>query len=129
MYLENGSGRGEGRPRGSGGAIGRRMEKLDEAIMIKRVAVLDAILKLTIDGNKFPLRTSNSGSRWVEVAIPANDDGYTFFNAITAVSPADVWAVDVAGVNPIKPLTIHWDGTAGTYVSNPTLQSLLGNDH
>ena len=63
------------------------------------------------------------GARWSDVAIPVTGDGYTFLYGLTAISPADIWAVGSGGVNPIKALTAHWDGTTWTYMPNPALQT------
>jgi len=64
-----------------------------------------------------------NGTRWSEVPMPLSDSGYTFFNALTAISPNDVWAVGVSGANPVKPLSVHWDGTAWSYIANPVLNT------
>jgi hypothetical protein len=64
-----------------------------------------------------------NGVRWSEVPVPVTGDSYTLLNAITAISPTDIWAVGSGGVNPIKALTLHWDGTAWTHVTNPALQT------
>jgi len=64
-----------------------------------------------------------NGTRWSEIPMPLSESGYTFLRALTAISPTDIWAVGVAGANPVKPVTVHWDGIAWTYITNPLLNT------
>jgi hypothetical protein len=61
------------------------------------------------------------GTQWSIVPNPAARKQGAFLDAITALSPADIWAVGLqtgAG-GTIRPLTEHWDGTSWTVVPAP----------
>lgn len=70
------------------------------------------------------------GSKWTVVPSPTLPVQQTYFNAVTAVSTSDVWAVGAYLRNPSNrqaPFVEHWDGTAWKIVaiSSPTGPSFL----
>lgn len=72
-----------------------------------------------------PLAFHWDGSSWHSVPVPAF--GTTSqINAVTAVSPNDVWAVGTTLGSNWETLILHWDGSAWTRVSSPNLGS-FGN--
>jgi hypothetical protein len=59
-----------------------------------------------------------NGTSWVQVSTPSPAGG-GYFNAVTARSPREAWAVGLAGPGPgvpssTVPLIEHWNGTAWT---------------
>jgi hypothetical protein len=59
-----------------------------------------------------PLTEHWNGTKWAVVPVPNEGNGGAFFNAVSAVSPTDVWAVgdfSNAGGGSL-PLIEHWDG-------------------
>ncbi len=68
-----------------------------------------------------------NGTTWTQATIPGLP-AVVSLGAVQALSPADVWAVGEAGANqpyaPLKPLIVHWDGTAWTRVPSPGPTSL-----
>jgi hypothetical protein len=67
-----------------------------------------------------PLILHWDGLAWTIVDSPLITP-YGGFQALTAVTADDIWAVGYAGntPNPYKTLIEHWDGTAWTVVPNP----------
>jgi hypothetical protein len=68
-----------------------------------------------------------NGTRWTQATIPGLP-AIVSLGAVQALSATDVWAVGEAGPNqpyaPLKPLIVHWDGTAWTRVPSPGPTSL-----
>ncbi|HYO49637.1 MAG TPA: S-layer homology domain-containing protein, partial [Chloroflexia bacterium] len=72
------------------------------------------------------------GASWTQMANPVSG---SYLNAISAVSPNDIWAVGVDGANT---LTVHWDGNNWTRIPSPngqgmssrldTVEAILSND-
>ena len=64
------------------------------------------------------------GTSWQIVPSPNVDFRDNSLQAISAVSPNDIWAVGytdtTAGPHHFNPLSLHWDGTAWTVVPTPT---------
>lgn len=58
-----------------------------------------------------------NGFAWQIVASVNTDHGG--LDAITAISPTDVWAVGSQS-EPARPLTMHWDGTTWSVVPSPS---------
>ena len=63
-----------------------------------------------------------TGIRWAQAPTPS--PGFSAcLNAVTAVSPSDVWAVGWAARHhngPAQTLLLHWDGTRWTRVASPS---------
>jgi hypothetical protein len=70
-----------------------------------------------------PLTLHWDGTRWSNVSLP--DVGQGGLNGVAAVGPDDVWAVgqtipSSGGEYDVRPLLLHWDGTAWSRVVAPT---------
>jgi hypothetical protein len=63
------------------------------------------------------------GNAWSVVPTPNVGPGNNLFNSVTAISPADVWAVGLwrpgNGTTVAQPLTEHWNGNGWTIVPTP----------
>lgn len=57
------------------------------------------------------------GPTWAALDVPAAGN----FNAISAVSPNDIWAVGSNTNVPVDTLAAHWDGTGWTVVPSPNV--------
>jgi len=69
-----------------------------------------------------PLIEHWNGTAWTVTAGPQLAAGVnTGLTGVAAVSPADAWAVGsyCAGMQGLKTLTEHWNGTAWTRVASP----------
>jgi hypothetical protein len=68
-----------------------------------------------------PTSAANAGGEcgptWAALDVPAAGN----FNAISAVSPNDVWAVGSNTNVPMDTLAAHWDGTGWTVVPSPNV--------
>jgi hypothetical protein len=62
---------------------------------------------------------------WNIVSSPNTDMPANVLRGVTAVTANDVWAVGDGSQNPIDPgitLIVHWDGSAWSIISSPTLR-------
>jgi hypothetical protein len=67
-----------------------------------------------------PLIEHWNGRSWSVAAAPQFSGGYAFLNAVTAVSPTNVWAVGYSGFAPTeRPLALHWDGVSWKSIDAP----------
>src|SRR5581483_7260354 len=74
-----------------------------------------------------------NGTAWRVVPSPnpgstpacQNSNSGNFLNAVAAVSPTDAWAVGFYFTcsSLLKPLVVHWNGTAWTVVNSPALRT------
>ena len=67
-----------------------------------------------------PLAEHWDGAHWTIVAAPGRSGHSGRFNAVTAFSKTDAWAVgESVNGSALAPLVEHWDGKAWTIVSSP----------
>jgi hypothetical protein len=62
-----------------------------------------------------------NGSTWTAATSPTPLKSAQFANAITAISPDNVWAVGTDETRESQTLSAHWDGTAWSIVPTPNL--------
>src|SRR5438874_1742894 len=72
-----------------------------------------------------PTATPTCSPAWAFVPSPNLTENSTHLNSVSALASNDVWAVGDYGDpgNPVRTLTIHWDGIAWNVVPSPNVAS------
>jgi hypothetical protein len=97
---------------------------LDRLVIIAGVCLLLAALGLTPFAAADPGRpaTPVCGSGWQRIPSPNPTDIHSFFNAVAAVAPDDVWAVGGKyNLERQHTLIEHWDGASWSIVRSPSM--------